>query len=113
MNKLCFDIEGVNEFQINEMIENFNSIEYFKAYQYTPKIEVKERLVLFVLEITQEVSIGIISGLITYYILKFFEKEKSNDDKPITINIKNIQINQEENIQEIENKVNIILKNSR
>ena len=113
INKLCFDFEGIDKSQISELVNNFNSIDGFKAYlrHENDLIEVKEIWVIFFLEFTKDISIGILSSLITYFIIKFFEKEKSNDEKPITININNIQINQGESLQEIENKMYIIIKN--
>ena len=71
------------------------------------QIEFKEICVPIVIFI-KDVSIGVIAGLITHKILKFFEKEKSTDGKPITIENSNVKIVQGDSKQEIENKVNII-----
>lgn len=105
MYKLSFDFEGINEQQVSELISNLNSIEGFKAYPLKTEIQVKECLVVFFLEILKEVSLAVIVSVVASKILQFFEKEKSIDDQPITININNVQINQGESAQEIENKL--------
>ena len=107
MNKIYLDIEGINKNQAHELISQFNSIENVKAIVVEPQFEYKSLEIPILLELGKGVLIAIIAGII----LKFFQKEKSNDGNPIIINYKNtININQIDSKEEIERKVKEIIE---
>ncbi len=106
MGWIKFYIEGIKRGQEKELIENLQSIEGIGARQYVEELELKEMVVPIMINI----GVSVASALITHYIIKFFEKERSRDNKPIVIKGGNVQIIQGDNKEEIENKINVILE---
>ena len=107
-------LEGVTKEQVTGLIRNLNSIRGVKADFHLrddvfSQIETKETCIPLALRIAENVS----SGIIAYFITKFFDKEKSIDREPIMIENKNIQIVQGDSLQTTENKINIIIKNQK
>ena len=97
MNPICFDIFGIDRTQANELVEDLNSIEGVKGGHYLKEstLEFKELFAPLIFDI-----------------IKFFEKEKSRNGKPIIIRynkINKIEIIQGDKIEIIENKVNQII----
>ena len=110
MNPICFDIFGIDRTQANELVEDLNSIEGVKGGHYLKEstLEFKELFAPLIFDI----GVGVVVAFIAKAILKFFEKEKSRNGKPIIIRynkINKIEIIQGDKIEIIENKVNQII----
>ncbi|MEK6984026.1 MAG: hypothetical protein AABX33_05610 [Nanoarchaeota archaeon] len=100
---------GVTKSQVNELLNDLNSIQGVSARHLETKIEFKEICVPIIIEIGGAIVIAVVANLITDRIKKFFDKEKSIDNEPITIEYKNINIIQGDSKEKIENNVNIII----
>ena len=109
MTRFILDIEGINKTQANKLVDSFNSIEKINASIIENKIKFKELST----QIAITLATGVVSSMIAYIILKFFEKEKSIDNEPIIIECQNIKITQGEPQEIIENKIKIIIGNKK
>lgn len=112
MKQIKLTIEGVNNQQTAEFIEDLKSIEGIedvKNILELSQIEFKEVCVPIVIY-AKDVLVSAVGGLITAKILKFFGKEKSRDTEPIKIvgNHNKNTIIQGDSEQKIVNNVNII-----
>ena len=109
MTQFILDIEGINKTQTKKLVDSFNTTENSNANVIKNKIEFKELST----QIAITLATGVVSSIIAYIILKFFENEKSFDNEPIIIECQNIKITQGEPQDIIENKIKIIIGNKK
>lgn len=99
------EVEGVSKHQVKELIDDLNSIEGVKAGYYITEspIEFKEIFVPLIIAF----GAGVSSAVVAHYIIKFLEKEKSLDGKPIVIEFSKTRtkISQGETKEQIKEKL--------
>lgn len=84
MTDIELKIFGIKRLQAEEFLNDLRSIKEINKASDIKRlsgIEFKE----LAINILISFGVGIGSGLIAHYIIKFFEKQKSLDDKPIII----------------------------
>jgi len=100
---------GLTKPEVKTLIDDLNSIDGVKAGFVIKESVIEFKSIFTDIVINLIIPVGV--SIISHCIIKFFEKTKTQNNKPIIINYNNIQIIQGESLEEIENKVSIIINN--